>query len=134
MKTWTYFGSRVLERNIHGLLILISISHPVPNYDVSVFATAIHHSSVSSFISSALFDLHLRELELENMDLTAVQWLRFLPQITMPMLELLGIDVNVKLATLSKFVHRHGAVFSKYADTNDDVLLYAKMASPFENR
>lgn len=35
---------------------------------------------------------------------------------------------------LPKSVQGHGAIFSKYADTNDDVLLYAKVASPFENR
>jgi len=35
---------------------------------------------------------------------------------------------------LTKFVQGHGAIFSKYADTNDDVLLYAKVASPFVNR
>jgi hypothetical protein len=34
----------------------------------------------------------------------------------------------------AKFVQGHGAIFSKYADTNDDVLLYAKVASPFVNR
>jgi len=35
---------------------------------------------------------------------------------------------------LAKFVQGQGAIFSKYADTNDDVLLYAKVASPFVNR
>ena len=35
---------------------------------------------------------------------------------------------------LAKFVQGHGAIFSKYADTNDDVLPYAKVASPFVNR
>ena len=33
---------------------------------------------------------------------------------------------------LAKFIQGHGAIFSKYADINDDVLLYAKGASPFE--
>jgi hypothetical protein len=32
----------------------------------------------------------------------------------------------------AKFIQGHGAIFSKYADINDDVLLYAKVASPFE--
>jgi hypothetical protein len=33
---------------------------------------------------------------------------------------------------LAKFLQGHGAILSKYADTNDDALLYAKLASPFE--
>jgi hypothetical protein len=33
---------------------------------------------------------------------------------------------------LAKIVQGHGAIFSKHADTNDDVLLYANVASPFE--
>ena len=35
---------------------------------------------------------------------------------------------------LAKCVQGQGAIFSKYADTNDDVLLCAKVASPFVNR
>jgi hypothetical protein len=77
---------------------------------LTVFSTAIHHSPVSSFISTALFHSYLRELDLEDTDLTAVQWSRFLPQLTMPALEALGVDANVKLATLSKFIQRHPTI------------------------
>jgi hypothetical protein len=39
-----------------------------------------------------------------------------------------------RVERFAKFIQGHGAIFSKYADTNDDVLPYAKVASPFVNR
>ena len=35
---------------------------------------------------------------------------------------------------LAEILEGHGAIFSKYADTNDAVLLYANVTSPLENR